>query len=92
MYWFPGGPDTNRISFIGIFVLAKNDRLVLASSYTDDRVDNRIFFNTLTPLDKAEYRAALKAYVAKLQAEREKTGTATVNQQFHSETNQIDGR
>ena len=92
MYWFPGGPDTNRMSFIGMFVLAKNGKLVLARSYTDDRVDNRLFFNTLTPTDEVEYRAALKAYVAQLQAEREKTGTANASQQFHTETNQIDGR
>ncbi len=92
MYWFPGGPDTNGISFIGMYVLAKNGKLVLASSYTDDGVDERIFFNTLTPADEAEERAALKAYVEKLQAEREKSSKTNVSQQFLSETNQIEKR
>jgi hypothetical protein len=80
MRWFPGGRDTNYISFIGMYVLAKNGKLVLASSYTDDGVDERIFFDTLTPADKTEERAALTAYVDKIRAEREKAGTTNVSQ------------
>jgi len=90
MYWFPGGPDTNGFSFIGIYVLAQKGKLVLASSYTDDGVDGKIFFNTLTPADQAEEQAALKAYGEKLQAEREKRSVINANPQFLSETNQIE--
>ncbi len=80
MYWFPGGRDTNSISFIGMCVLAKNGKIVLASSYSDDGVDERIFFDTLTPADKTEERTALTAYVDKIRAEREKTGATNVSQ------------
>jgi hypothetical protein len=87
MRWFPGGPSPDTISFVGIYVLAKNGKLVLASSYADDGVDQRIFFDTLTPADKAEERAALIAHVDKIRAEREKVGATNASQQFLSETN-----
>ena len=90
MRWFPGGPSPDTISFVGIYVLAKNGKLVLASSYADDGVDERIFFDTLTPADKTEERAALIAYVDKIRAEREKNSETNVSQQFLSETNQIE--
>jgi hypothetical protein len=92
MRWFPGGKDTNYISFIGIYALAKNGNLVLASSYADDGVDERIFFNTLTPADEAEERVEFKSYVDKMVAEREKANATNVSQQFLSETNQIEKR
>jgi hypothetical protein len=66
MRWFPGGPNTNGISFVGIDVFAKNGKLVSASSYADDDVDERIFFNTFLLADENEERAALKAYVDKI--------------------------
>jgi len=80
MRWFPGGPSPDTISFVGIYVLTKNGKLILASSYADDGVDERIFFDTLTPADKVEERAALTAYVDKIRAEREITGTTNVSQ------------
>jgi hypothetical protein len=88
MRWFPGGANTNYISFIGMCVIAKNDKLVLASSYTDDGVDERIFFNTLTPAEEAERRADLESYVQKIQAEREKPKTTNASEPFLPETNQ----
>lgn len=79
MRWYPGGPDTNYISFVGMYVLAKDGKLVEGSSYTDDGVCGRIFFNTLTPADKIAERAALIAHLDKIQAEREKTGSTKLS-------------
>jgi len=79
MDWYPGGRDTNFISLIGMAVLAKDGKLVAASSYADDGVDQRIFFDTLTPADKTAERAALKAYVNKIQAEREKNSSVNLS-------------
>jgi hypothetical protein len=92
MRWFPGGPSPDTISFVGIYILAKNGKLVLASCYADDGVDQRIFFDTLTPADKAEERAALIAYVDKIRTEREKNSATNGSQQFLTETNQIEKR
>jgi hypothetical protein len=88
MRWFPSGKDTNSISLIGIYVLAKNGKLVLASSDADDGVDERMFFDTLTPADKTEERAALETYVGNIMADRERAAPTNVNQQLGSETNQ----
>lgn len=88
MRWFPGGRDTNVISSIGMCVLAKNGKLVLGSSYSDDRVDDRIFFDTLTPVEKIEERAAFKTYVEEFTAERESAAATSANKVSISETNQ----
>jgi hypothetical protein len=71
--WFPGGPSKDTISFIGVWVLAKDGVLVTASSYSDDGVLDRTFFNTLTTNDTAEYRTAFEAYVDRIQTERHKS-------------------
>jgi hypothetical protein len=78
MRWYPGGPLPNVIPLVGIYVLAKNGKLVLASSYADDGLDERIFFNALKPADEKEQRTALEESVDKIRAEREKSiGTQT---------------
>jgi hypothetical protein len=69
--WFPGGPSQDTISFIGIWALAKDGRLTSASSYSDDGVIDRMFFDTLTPKERLEYRAALETYIDKLQAQKQ---------------------
>ena len=93
MTWYPGGPlPSGTISFVGISVVAKNGKLVFAGSFADDRVDKRIFFNTLTPADETENQADSKAYFEKWQAEHEKNSATNVSQQFLSETNQIEKR
>src|SRR6185437_3322648 len=92
MRWFPGGYSPDSISFIGICVISKDGRLVLASSYTDDGVDNRIFFNTLTPAAQTEYQAALKTYVQKEMADREKyqsSASANASQSSFLNTNHL---
>lgn len=88
MRWFPGGIDTNFISFIGMYVLAKDGKLVAASSYADDGVDDRVFFNTLTPVQQTAELEALKAYVENVIAERKKASAGNANKLFISETNQ----
>ena len=80
MRWYPGGPNTNCISFIGMYVLAKNGKLILAGSYSDDGVDEKTFFDTLTSADKAEERTALIAYLDNITAERERADRTKVNQ------------
>jgi len=93
MQWFPGGPlPPGTISFVGISIVAKNGKLVFAGSFADDRVDKRIFFNTLTPADETENQADSKAHYEKWQAERGKNSATNVSQQFLSETNQIEKR
>src|ERR1700722_7519071 len=72
-----------------MYVLAKIDKLVLASSFSDDGVDEKKFCDTLTPTDKTEERAALTAYVGKLQAERKKRWDKRKPTIF-SETNRIE--
>jgi hypothetical protein len=47
-------------------MIAKNGALVSASAYSDDRLNDRIFFNTETTNDEAEYRAAEEAYTERL--------------------------
>jgi len=90
--WFPGGPSHDAISLIGIWVLARDGVLVSASFYADDGLDQRSFFNTLTPVATTEYQAALKEYVDGLRAEHEKSvssvNVTNLNQPFRSETNQ----
>ena len=92
LIWYPGGPQKDVIPLVGISVIAKDGILVSASSYADDGVDERIFFDTLTPADKTEERAALTAYVDKIRAEREKASATNSSQQILSETNQIERR
>jgi hypothetical protein len=70
--WYPHGPSTNSISFIGISVIAKDGILVYASSYSDDGVLDRILFNTMTPAVESEFNAAYKVYGESLQVERER--------------------
>jgi hypothetical protein len=70
--WFPDGPSKDTFSFVGMYVLAKDGRLVFGSSYTDDGIDDRIFFYTLTPATDAEYHAAMKSYILKREAEKKK--------------------
>ncbi len=67
--WFPGGPSDDYISFIGMCVVAKNGVVISASSYTDDGIDNRVFFNTARPSDETNFLAAYKAYAERLGAE-----------------------
>jgi hypothetical protein len=69
MSWFPGGPSDDTISFIGTCVIAKNGVLVYASSYSDDGLNDKIFFNAKTSGDDAEFRAAEHAYGENLDAE-----------------------
>jgi hypothetical protein len=88
MYWYPGGPYTNGFSFVGMYALSKDGKLVLASSYSDDGLDERIFFDSLTLANKNEEQAALKTYADKIQSEREEVATTNLNQGFLSETNQ----
>jgi hypothetical protein len=89
--WFPGGPSQDTISLIGIYVIAKNGRLVLASSYPDDGVLDRMFFNSLSPEEASVFRAALKAHVDKLRGERQDSaqpnGAANGSQPSRSDTN-----
>lgn len=62
--WFPGGPFTNAvISFIGINATAKNGVLVCASAYSDDGGNDRVFFNTVSTNDEADYEAEFHKYV-----------------------------
>jgi hypothetical protein len=89
--WYPHGPSEDTLSLIGIFVLAKDGRLVLATSYSDDGVLDRVFFDTLTPQERLDYRAALEAHVDKLRSERQNSaqqdGAANGSQPICSETN-----
>lgn len=70
--WYPHGPSTNSISFIGVCVIAKDGILVYASSYSDDGVLDRIIFNTMEPPVESEFNAAYKVYGEGLQIELEK--------------------
>ncbi len=70
--WYPGGPSTNSIYFIGVSVIAKDGILVYASSYSDDGVLNRTLFNTMTPAVESEFNTAYKVYGEGLQIERER--------------------
>ena len=63
MQWYPGGARTDVIQFIGIRIIAKNGHLVSASAYSDDGLNDKIFFNTRTTNDEAEFNAAYDAYV-----------------------------
>lgn len=63
MHWFPGGASTDVIQFIGVCIIAQNGRLVSASAYSDDGLNDKIFFNTRTTNDEAEFDAAYDAYV-----------------------------
>ena len=89
--WFPGGPSADGISLIGIRVIAKDGRLVSASSYSDDGLLYREFFDVLTPQEKSEYQAAMKAYVDTLRAERQNAaqqdGAANGSQPVSADTN-----
>jgi hypothetical protein len=69
MRWFPGGAPDDAISFIGACVIAKDGQLVFASAYSDDGLNNRIFFNTWTTNDEAEFDAAYRTYNEHLIAE-----------------------
>lgn len=74
--WEPGDPNTG-ISFIGISAVAKNGVLVCASAYSDDRLNDRIFFNTMTTNDGAEFYRANRVYSEKLEAQWEKAAQRT---------------
>ena len=63
MQWFPGGARTDAIQFIGICIIAKSGRLVSASAYSDDGLNDRVFFNSWITNDEAEFDLAYDAYV-----------------------------
>ena len=63
MQWFPVNLPSNSISFIGISVIAKDGQLVQASAYSDDGLNDRTFFNTLTTNDEADFHTGYHAYV-----------------------------
>ena len=90
MRWYPSGASKDSISFIGIWILAKDGVLVTATSYADDRLLNRAFFDTRTPSDTVEYRAAFGAYVKGLRNELQRAaqpdGAANGSQPNRSET------
>jgi len=69
MRWFPGGACDDCIPFIGVSVIAKDGFLLSAAAYSDDRLNNRIFFNTGTTNDEADLIAAREAYFGRLEAE-----------------------
>jgi hypothetical protein len=89
--WVPGGPSQDTISFIGIWALAKDGKLVSASSYSDDGLLCRMFFDSLTHQEKSGYRAALEAHVDTLHAKRQNSvqqdGAANRSQPILLETN-----
>ena len=68
--WIPGGPLTNAISLCGVCVIAKDGFLVEAVYYSDYGPDNRTFFNRMTTLDQADFRAAEDAFVNDLKRKR----------------------
>lgn len=72
--WDPGvspeDPSSDGyLSFIGVCAFAKNGFLIYASSYSDDHLNDKVFFNTETTNDWTEYEAALKAHINDLRSE-----------------------
>lgn len=82
MRWFPGGRHDDEISFIGICMISKNGFLVSANSYSDDRLNDWIFFNNQTTNDESDFEAAYKVYDESLQS----TNRSSPN---HSEANEV---
>jgi hypothetical protein len=68
MDWFPFH-SSDGISFIGVSIIAKSNVLVCASSWSDDGLNDRIFFDTITTNDQAQFQAGFKAYDDSLQKE-----------------------
>lgn len=75
MQWYPGGRSDDSLSFIGVCVIAKNGVLVYADSYSDDGLNNKVFFNTETTNDQADFEAAQDAHTKDLQSENEIVAT-----------------
>ena len=71
MRWFPGGPADDGISFIGVYVMGKDSALVAASAYSDDGLNSRRFFDTLTTNDESEFRSDDEEYVKRMVAGRD---------------------
>jgi hypothetical protein len=69
MQWYPGGRSDDIISFVGVSVIAKNGVLVYANSYSDDGLNNRVFFNTESTNDQAEFEKAQEANIDDLDLE-----------------------
>jgi hypothetical protein len=72
--WYPGVFSDDHLSddflsYIGVCAFAKNGVLIYASSYSDDGLNNRVFFNSETTNDWAEYETALKAHSNDLRSE-----------------------
>ncbi len=59
-WWRPG--DHGGISFIGVGAIAKDGVLVEAAAYSDDRLNNRVFFSTWTTNDQADFEKASAEY------------------------------
>ncbi|MGO8765511.1 MAG: hypothetical protein ACLQSR_10330 [Limisphaerales bacterium] len=61
--WLAFDPDKKTtVPNVEIVAVAENARLVFAKSCTGDGIDERTFFNALTPAAQAQYQAALEAY------------------------------
>ncbi|HEY3761548.1 MAG TPA: hypothetical protein VGN23_07360 [Verrucomicrobiae bacterium] len=61
--WIPFNPDKkSAVPDIGIVAVAENAKLVLARSYARDGIDEKTFFDALTPSAQAQYQAALEMY------------------------------
>jgi hypothetical protein len=70
MDWYPGGIRKDAISLIGITVVAHDEVLVQATSWSDDGLDGRVFFNTLSSETQSEFRKAFEEYVKALVEKR----------------------
>lgn len=68
MEWFPGGARDDLRSFIGIEVVAKDGRLVRAAAYSNDGLNNRVFFDTETAGDKGDYNTGFVAFAKRQNA------------------------
>jgi len=71
MTWYPGGLQEDCVSLIGVTIIAKDGILVSATSWSDDGVCDRTFFNTASPEDEADYQVAFRGHVEGLRAEQE---------------------
>ena len=78
MDWYPGGLRKGFTSLIGVTIVADDHVLVKASSWADDGLDDRAFFNTLSSEGESEFRKAFEEYVKTLVANH-KTDNSTNN-------------
>lgn len=90
LVWFPDGMPQDAIPLISICVTAKDGKLVSASFYPDDGLCGRDFFDTLTPLERADYAAALTTHCENLGTQGQDTvrqeGDASGGSPFDSNT------